>query len=138
MTRTRVFVVGLFFLCATLAGCAGDNPAESRVPELLSIEIVPNPVDLYEFTTVIVGFSDHDGDMEEPTVHLSIETEDEQVIDVPVKDVEVSDDIVNGTVTFTVEVLDGYEGNCVVTIADEAGNVSEPIEEFLFVNQPAV
>jgi hypothetical protein len=39
-----------------------------------------------------------------------------------------------GAISFTIRVLDGYQGDYYVVVQDEAGNLSNEITRFLYVN----
>jgi hypothetical protein len=137
MARVRfsVLALGLASLLALLAACGGEPAKTDPTPVLYSIEIAPNPVDAYQTATFIVSWRDGDGDMRRPTVAATLHTEDDQTLELPIEDVSVSGGPYSGAISFNLVVFDAYQGNVAVTVTDEAGNVSDQIEEYLYVNQ---
>lgn len=119
-----------------LAACAGTGNEKDflRAPELLSLEMAPNPVDAGEDTTFIVTWEDQEGDMAHPTVTLKIENEDDETLLVPVEDIVVDGTETAGSLLFVIAPRVEYQGKCIVTVTDDSGNTSEEIEEYLYVN----
>ncbi|MDP8225546.1 MAG: hypothetical protein P9L99_19450 [Candidatus Lernaella stagnicola] len=129
-----LFAIVTAFLA--LGACAGDGirPDGDLTPELLDMVAIPNPADVGSETTFIASFVDHDGDIEDFSIELIVETEDdEEKFEVPAIDLRV-EGLTEGSISFRVNVLDYYQGTFKLRLIDAAGNVSDEIEEFLFVN----
>jgi hypothetical protein len=142
--RLSLVLLAVLAVCVIQFSCThGEESNESLAPFLYpdSARVFPNPAWLYEDATFYFAFRDHDGDMQNPVVILrrTDEKEDEDAGGsensqyVEVDDIAV-DGAAYGSISFPLEILDGYQGNYYISVMDEAGNVSEEIEVFLFVN----
>lgn len=141
-----MFIAFLVLTASALAlgGCAGsgNDRGADLAPELLEMEIIPNPANLNDEATFIASFRDLDGDMKNATVQLKLypggldteeDEDDQESIVLPVVDLQIMGDTA-GTISFVVEIVDDYDGTTQLTVTDEAGRTSETVEEYLFVN----
>jgi len=131
-----LWLLGLI-CCLAALGCAGDGNADDvdLDPELTELTIAPNPADVNDEALFYAAWRDHDGDMENATVTLELENEEGDAFILPVFDLEIEGTATAGTLSFRVKILSGYQGNCLLTVTDEAGHTSEEVEEYLFVNE---
>jgi hypothetical protein len=135
---SRALFIAITLLAASLLALAcggeGERPDRDLTPALQNLEILPNPVDIGSQTAFLASFTDHDGDMAGAQVMLEVETEDdEQIIQLPALDVKITGTTA-GSISFRVAIRDDYQGTCRLIVIDEAGHISEDVEEFLFVN----
>ncbi|MCL4233394.1 MAG: hypothetical protein KJ042_02630 [Deltaproteobacteria bacterium] len=130
-----VFVLVASISALALACSKGGEDDRDLAPELFaeSIRVYPNPAWLYEKALFYFGFEDFDGDMDNPTLIVRFEDEDggSKVVEIASFDIEGE---TAGTVEFEIVVRDGDEGTYFVAIADDAGNLSNEIPVFLYVN----
>ncbi len=143
MKRATAFIIILSLFCLSLVlicscgGRGGSADDEDLAPFLFenSFEIWPEPAELYEDATFYFGWEDHDGDMENPTilVYLVNEAGDNIILDAENIDVD-SDSDTAGSISFTIRMMDGYQGDYFIVIEDEEGNQSNQISRFLYIN----
>ncbi len=98
-----------------------------------SLRIFPNPSWLYEDSEFYFAWEDFDGDMDEAIVTVRFEAQNGDIRYIESEDVEVEGDT-GGSLSFTRNILDGDEGRYYITVTDEAGNVSNEIDIFMYVN----
>jgi hypothetical protein len=140
-----VLALALAFALVPL-GCGTDAPTVTTSPRLYSdtFRIFDNPAEAYDEVTLLVGFSDQDGDMRGAELTLSIETADAEVFPVPLDDPDgdnsnhiAIDGTTSGTIRFTLVALPEWDGGKFrLTVADESGNESNEAEETIDVNAP--
>lgn len=138
MRRDHCLVLLIGLICGLAAiACDGDGKEEDvdLDPELMGLEIEPNPADVNEEIVFYAGWRDHDGDMENATVTLELENDEGDSFILPIFDLTIEGTETAGTLSFRVTILSGYQGNCLLTVTDEAGHTSEEVEEYLFVNE---
>jgi hypothetical protein len=142
MNRVLFALLMMVLAFALFACTAGEEEQEDEdlAPVLYqeSFEIYPSPAELFEEATFYFGFEDHDGDMDDPTILLLLTTEAEEAIQVQITNLEVlssnEDKATAGSISFKVLIQDGYEGTYRIVVQDEAGNQSNAVTRFLFVN----
>ncbi len=98
-----------------------------------SLRVFPNPSWLYEDSVFYFAWEDFDGDMENAIVTIRFEAQNGDVSFIDVDDIETEGDT-GGSLKFTRNIVDGDEGRYFITVMDEAGNFSNEIDIFLYVN----
>lgn len=133
-----IFIVSFGLLSVfNCTGRGGSEDDEDLAPFLFqeSFEIWPAPAELYEDATFYFGWEDHDGDMENPTIIVYLVNEAGDNITLDAENIEVdSDSDTAGSLSFTVRIMDGYQGDYNILVEDEMGNQSNNISRFLYVN----
>lgn len=135
----RNLLLGLLVWATVVVAAActkgGGAPEFEAAPELYedSIRINPNPAWLYEKALFYFAFTDEDGDLDDASILVTFENDDGDTRIVEVQDLEIDGETA-GTMTFEMTVRDGDEGLYTISIVDDAGNVSNEIEIYLFVN----
>jgi hypothetical protein len=125
-----------------MPGCTGrgDEDDEDLAPFLYqdTFEIWPEPAQLYEDATFLVGWKDHDGDMNNPVVIVNLVNEQGDQVLLNAENIKVEGEEeemrTTGALSFTIRIEDGYQGDYYILVRDEAGNLSNEISRFLFVN----
>jgi len=141
MRRTAIAVVVFVFAFAFVLGCDNGEEETSMVPYLYEdgFSISPNPVSAFEEATFFFPFLDHDGNVDDATVFVRLETDMGDVIELAPEEgtFEVDGDT-KGAMSFDLKIgsQDDSQGTYYVYIVDEAGNRSNEISEYLLVNPP--
>lgn len=137
MKRLAFASILLVLLFALALSCDKDGSEgdEDLAPVLYqdSFMIHPNPATLYEKALFYFAFTDHDGDMKNPSLTLTYEVKENERQTVAVDKIHVEGET-SGSLWFELEIYDGYEGTYYITVTDESGRVSNEIEIALFVN----
>lgn len=138
--KSSVVVCFIFLaFCLQLVSCGGQGDSEdiSLAPYLYeeSLEIDPNPINLYEEAIFYMGWEDHDGDLENGTITVRLVTDEDEVIMISYEDLEIEGDK-SGSLSFTVEIMDGYQGTYYIIAQDEDGNISNEVSVYLYLNDP--
>jgi len=137
-----------FVLCAVLAtalclaACEGEGKDQEDIslsPFLYpdTFEIIPNPAESGDKVKFFFGFSDHDGDVEDGQLVVRLEDDAGNITGIEIDDDDWEiEGTTHGSIEFELEVIETGQGEYLVYFIDEAGNVSNEISEYLFVNPP--
>ena len=123
------------FLIGPGCGGRGDEKETDLKPVLFqeSFQIQPDPGQLYQDAVFYFGWKDHDGDMAHPVILCRLVNDAQQSVFLDAEQITVSGETA-GSLSFSVRILDGYQGEYFIVIQDEAGNLSNEITRYLYVN----
>ncbi|MBZ0274043.1 hypothetical protein K8I61_18540 [bacterium] len=132
----RVLFTVLLVAAMSAACTQGNEPAEELEPVVYqeSLRVEPNPAWLYEPARFYFAFEDFDGDVEQPILLVRFENLEGEERFVAADEPRLTGDGHGGAIWFDLDVKDGDEGTYFITLLDKAGNASDEIEIFLFVN----
>ena len=133
-----MLLIALFLICTACAD-RGNNQEDAELAPVLfeeSLRIFPDPAELYEDARFYFGWEDHDGDMTDPTITVLLINEAGDQIILDAENIEVQGEYA-GTLSFTIRVLDGYQGEYHIVVQDDYGRQSAEISRFLYVNTEA-
>ena len=141
-------VLALLFPAALALSCGGGKTATVSTAPILygnTFKIFDNPAEAEQEITLLVGFSDQDGDMKDATLTLNFVTADGVTEPIALDDPKGTnangiaiDGTSAGTIRFHLVALPEWNGGTFhLTATDEAGNVSNEVTETIDVNTPA-
>ncbi len=136
MKKTALLILLCAGLLASASSCVKEqNPDEDLAPFLFqdSLRVWPNPAWLYEDAEFYFAWKDYDGDMDEPAISLRLQKDDGSIVYIEPQNLTI-EGRTGGSIVFDRTILDGDEGRWYVVASDKAGNESNEIEIYLYVN----